>query len=118
MGEGKIDLFEWLKFNIHGMYKQLNPPNYFDRYFCFEKNSKFKPETDHIGEMYTVNELLNQLYNHKEELQDLKGLGDYTELKREERKEKRFKKSQNHYYSDFNIKPTFNNQGSYEEMLS
>ena len=44
VGKGEIDLFEWLKFNISGMYKQQNPPNYFDRYFCFEKNSKFKPE--------------------------------------------------------------------------
>lgn len=36
--------------------------------------------------MYTINDLLNQLYIHKEELQDLKGLGDYSEMKREERK--------------------------------
>lgn len=50
------------------MYKELNQPNYFDRYFCFEKNSKFKAEQHHIGTMYTINELLNQLYDHKEDL--------------------------------------------------
>ena len=47
-GKGTLDLFEILKYKVSNMYKQLNPPNYFERYFCFQIKSHFKPEDHHI----------------------------------------------------------------------
>ena len=52
------------------MYPNLNPANYFDRYFCFAKLSPFKPEENSIDENIHFKELCNELDQQREFLEE------------------------------------------------
>ena len=90
------------------MYPNLNPANYFDRYFCFAKLSPFKPEENSIDENIHFKELCNELDQQREFLEEQKNLSELKISKRIERKKNKIQKFEKYDCAElasFNITP-------------
>lgn len=61
IGEGHLNIFEYLKHTIKGWYPDLNPKNYFERYFCFQRNQPFHPTDAQLMPMATIDQMIHEI---------------------------------------------------------